>query len=140
MIDFIALITPGVQAGTTGDDPCRGVMHDRPDFAGELAGQRNVDARQCQQTEIRCLDQQANEFLLDGINLFLFGDPIVVECAHQLLVQRCVAVGSRSVLGPTDDTDQSAGMDLDTPQPRTVESTLATRPAQWPPGLDIGGE
>ncbi len=79
MIDLIALITPGVQAGTTGDDPCRGVVHNRPGFAGELAGQHDVDAGKCQQTDIGRLHQVANELLLDGSNLFLLGDPIVVE-------------------------------------------------------------
>ncbi len=99
MIDLIALITPGVQAGTTGDDPCRGVVHNRPGFAGELAGQHDVDAGKCQQTDIGRLHQVANELLLDGSNLFLLGDPIVVEVAHALLVQRCVAVGGWGVLG-----------------------------------------
>ena len=60
MIDFIAQITPGVQASTTGDDPCRGIVHNRPGFAGELADQDDVDAGKCQKTNIGRLHPEAN--------------------------------------------------------------------------------
>ena len=116
-IDLIALIAPGVHARTTGDGPRGGVVDHRPGFASELAGQDDIDARERQEAHVGGLHQMINKFSFNRLNLFNFGDAIVVQEAEQALVQGCVAVGGRRVLGPAHDLDQGAGMDLD---PRQV--------------------
>ena len=112
-IDLIALIPPGIQAGTTGDDPRGGVVDHRPGFAGELAGEGHVDAREGQQPHVGRLHQVSDEVSLDRLNDLRFIDSIVVRGAEQALTQGRVAVRGRRVLGPAQDLEQGAGMDLD---------------------------
>jgi hypothetical protein len=112
-IDLVALVAPWVHASTTGDDPWGGVVDHRPGLTSELAGEYHIDARECQQAHVGCLNQMINEFSFNRLNLFHFGDAIVVQVAEQALVQDRVAVGGRRVLGPAHDPEQGAGLDLD---------------------------
>ena len=110
IIDLIALIPPGEQPGTTGDDPCRGVMDDRPRLAGQLPGQHHVDAGQCQEPHVGGLDQERDHFSFNRLNILFFRDAIPVQLPQEVLME-VASVGRGSILGPGEDPDQGGFLD-----------------------------
>ena len=103
MIDLIALITHGHQAGAAGDAVGVGVVWHGPHFAGEIGARDDVDAGHGHEQEVGGADDEGGETSLQCRNLRGFSDAVVVErFEHELPFGRG-RNALRRLLGPGED-------------------------------------
>jgi len=106
VIDLVALVASGEQAGAAGDGVGIDVVLDRPHLTGEVGRGDDVNAWNGEQQEIGGLDETAGDLPFQSRDLLGFLGEIVVQvCQDPLSHQGLIGRGT-GVLGPGQDAEQ----------------------------------
>jgi hypothetical protein len=114
LIDLVALIAAGEQAGASGDGVGMGIVFDGPHLAGQIGGRDDVDAGNGHQQHVGCLDQITGDVAFQRQDLLGFLGEIVVQVGQDALPHQGVLVRRIGVLGPGQDAEQRGALKADT--------------------------
>jgi len=131
VIDLVALVAAGIEAGASGDRAGVGVVGDGTHFAGEVGGGDDMDAGEGQEQDVGGASQVCGDLLLQGLDFVAFLPAVVVEQQGDREVPLGGDVGRRGLACPDEQAVQRALLEADAilaePRSEAFQSGLANR-------------
>src|ERR1700733_8336157 len=139
MIDLVALITPGIEPGSSGDLSSAGIEGDRPQLARHLGQRHDVDTRDGQEPHVGSPDHAPGHFPLDPGDLPALGLASVLQVAEDLLAELGDVPTAAGVGGPGEDwldgrapeSDPGLACELLDARPSRLADRLGGRQVLW---------